>query len=198
MTGDFLTAKCFVPMNGIDDIVCEPDSWHISQFSSDKCTVLKRETESSLVASLLPRLQDRSFNPWAYHLYKIDWSVFGTGTYENDYLAYNTDRAEKLRQIDFRYFIACVCAKHRLRIKNLLFYGKTEWGANKRGHYNFLIGRRGTEKVSPEILAASMQELWSTGEHRRGRARQTLPSKPRHYLLFKQIAQPFGAIAIQL
>jgi hypothetical protein len=158
-------------MNSVGDIVCQPDSWQFSQLSTDERTSLNGGTESSLVCSLLPRLQHRSFNPMAYHLAKIDWSVFGTGTFEHDWLTFNTAKAEDFRQIEFFSLIGCLCAKHRLRARNLVFYGKTEWGENRRGHFNFLIGRRGTEKISPEILAASMQELWTSGERRRGIAK---------------------------
>jgi hypothetical protein len=48
----------------------------------------------------------------------------------------------------------------------MAYYGKTERGETMRGHFNFLIARQGTEKVSPEVLAATMQDIWSTQRRR--------------------------------
>jgi len=158
-------------MDAVQDMVCPLDSWQCRQLPADRLAVLNGGTESSLECMLLPRLKDRSFNPMAYHLAKIDWSVFGTGTFALDWLTHNTAKAEEFRRKEFFNLLFCVCMKHRLRQRDLVYYGKTEWGANKRGHFNFLIGRRGTERISPESLAASMQELWTTGNHRRGNAK---------------------------
>ena len=171
MTDDLMAAKCFVPMNEIHHIACQPDSWQCRQLPTDERARLNEGTESFLECELLPKLQNRSFNPMAYHLAKIDWNVFGTLTFEDDGLARNTDEAEKLRQSKFFNLLRSVCIKHGLRTKHLVYYGKTEWGANRRGHFNFLVGKRGTEQVNPETLAAFMQEHWTTGSFRNGTAK---------------------------
>lgn len=97
----------------------------------------------------------------AYHLAKIDWAIFGTASWMDDSATRYSEAAKQIRQRDFRQFIWHTCSRLKLRPRNLAIYGKTEWGADMRGHYNFLIGRQGTEKTTPEIMAAILQDFWS-------------------------------------
>src|ERR1035437_2595006 len=106
-------------------------------------------------------LSEKELNPIAYHLAKIEWAVFGTVTWDRDVATAYSDGAEQIRRADFHRLIGHACGHLRLRPRNLAIYGKTEWGGGMRGHYNFLVGRQGTEKSTPEIMAATMQEFWS-------------------------------------
>ena len=99
---------------------------------------------------------------YGFHLEKVAWSIFGTLSWEKDAATRYSESAEQLRQRDFHQLVGKSCGRLKLRPRNLAIYGKTEWGADMRGHYNFLIGRQGTEKTTPEIMAATMQEFWST------------------------------------
>jgi hypothetical protein len=100
------------------------------------------------------------FNPVAYHLEKIGWAVFGTLTFETEAAIRYSRFAEHIHLKDFHWLIAKTASRLKLQTRNLAFYGKTEWSGVMRGHYNFLIARQGTEKVSPELLASTMQEIW--------------------------------------
>jgi hypothetical protein len=97
---------------------------------------------------------------YGFHLEKVAWSIFGTLSWEKDAATRYSESAEQLRRDDFSWFVGKSCGRLKLRPRNLAIYGKTEWGADRRGHYNFLIGLQGTEKTTPEIMAANMQEIW--------------------------------------
>jgi hypothetical protein len=111
---------------------------------------------------------NKEINGSTFHLLKIDWAVTGTLSWERNFATRCSDTAEQIRQEDFHRFIQNTCGSLKLRSRELPIYGKTEWGAAMRGHYNFLIGRQGTKETAPDVLAATMQEIWSS-EH--GRAR---------------------------
>lgn len=111
-------------------------------------------------------LSEKNLNPIAGHLEKIAWSVFGTLTWDNDSAKRFAPSTERLHKNDFRWLVNKSASRLKLQTRNLAYYGKTEWGAAIHGHFNFLIARQGTEKVSPEVLAATMQEIWSTQQRR--------------------------------
>lgn len=102
----------------------------------------------------------------AGHLEKIVWSVFGTLTWDNDSATRFAPSTERLHKKDFHWLVNKSASRLKLQSRNVAYYGKTEWGAAIHGHFNFLIARQGTEKVSPEVLAATMQEIWSTQRRR--------------------------------
>lgn len=101
-----------------------------------------------------------SLNPIAIHLAKIDWTLFGTLTWEKDSATTSSPRAEQIRQEDFLRLIGHACGRLRLRQRNLAIYGKSEWGAGMRGHYNFLVARHGTKNKTPEKMAEIMHDYW--------------------------------------
>jgi hypothetical protein len=159
------------PSESSEDIVFPAISWQYRQFFKEKCTKQNGRAESSLEYLLLPKSKKQNFNPMSFHLAKIDWSIFGTATFEDDKFTKNTKQSEDLRQKEFFNLMWSICRKFDLRLRNLVYFGKSEFGAGGRGHFNFLIGRRGTEKINSEILAASLQEFWTTGDGRRGGAK---------------------------
>jgi hypothetical protein len=104
-------------------------------------------------------------NGVAYNLAKIDWSVAGFVTWEFESRVASTDFSEQRRENDFTNFLGAVCVRHKLHRRNLAYYWKTEWGDSGRGHYHFLIARRGTQNVKSPILATSLKELWLPNGH---------------------------------
>jgi hypothetical protein len=111
-------------------------------------------------------LLEKNLNPIAVHLEKIRWSVFGTLTWENDSATRFAPSTERIHKNDFLWLVHKSASRLKLQGRNMAYYGKTEWGETMRGHFNFLIARQGTEKVSPEDLAATMQDIWSTQRRR--------------------------------
>jgi len=112
----------------------------------------------------------REFNPIAYSLVQFDWAVIGHASFEKEHLTYKSDESEELRQKEFTRMLGVTCKLLKLRTYNLLFYCKSEWGSGGRGHIHFLIGRRGTETVTPVQLASTMHGIWANGPFRRGMA----------------------------
>jgi len=121
------------------------------------------------------------FNPIAFSLVQFDWAVIGHGSFEKEQLTYKSDESEDLRQKEFTRMLGVTCNLFKLRINNLLFYCKSEWGSGGRGHIHFLIGRRGTETVKPSLLASTMQGIWAKGPFRRGEAKIDSFEKERLY-----------------
>jgi hypothetical protein len=109
---------------------------------------------------MFPVVRNERLNPYAIHLQRIEWAIFGTLTWEDDARTKYTEPAEQLRRDDFKQFIEATCGWVKIRSRELPIYSKTEWGEGMRGHCNFLVGRQGTEKVAAERLSAVMIEIW--------------------------------------
>jgi hypothetical protein len=110
-------------------------------------------------------LFQRRYNPISETLTKVPWSVIGTLTWESDAASQYSLFANKLYKKDFNWLLSKTSSRLRLQRRHLCAYGKTEWGSGMHGHYHFLLARHGTEKVSPEVLAQTMDKLWKM-EHR--------------------------------
>jgi hypothetical protein len=147
------------------DITHEVDSRRPFRFHpAGHIMVNKKELlESILEQSFASNGNSRFFNPIAYHLEQINWSVFGTITFKNDSFTYDNKVSEQERSKVFHRLIGCTCTKLRLRNRRLIYYKRTEWGAGQRGHINFLIGKNGTESVTPLELSEKMQTFWTGG-----------------------------------
>ena len=100
------------------------------------------------------------------HLENVSWSVFGTLMWDNDSATRFAPSTERIHKKDFRWLVCKSASRLKLQSRNVAYYGKTEWGEKMRGYYNFLIARQGTEKVAPEVLAATMQEIWTSQRRR--------------------------------
>jgi hypothetical protein len=157
-----------IPMSRTENVVFDVDSWHASFRSNSDLKADREILKDLLEGKALPDFPSRYFNPIAFSLGKIDWKIFGTGTFDRDFLTFKNDSAEKLRQIEFVRLITATSSKHDLLTRHLIYYGRSEFGQGERGHYNFLIGEQGTETVSADRLAATMQRIWTTGAFRRG------------------------------
>lgn len=118
---------------------------------------------SPLVDILLPYSNFRTFNPDAYHLVKVNWSVQGCLTWKTDgFTNYNYGQwGEDLRRNDFQNLLDITCAKLKLRKRELVYYHKTEWGGAMLGHFHYLIGTQGIRNISPALLAQTMQDIWA-------------------------------------
>jgi len=158
---------CQLGQNG--NPVSGSSSWRSCLAGPEKRIAATGElSQDSLVRGLL--LYGQRLNAYAFHLARVEWSVFGTLTWRDDARTRDTRASEQLRSGDFHWLIGMTCGRLSLRPRNLAIYRKTEWGLAKRGHCNFLIGRRGTEKTTPLQLANTLQDLWSTGSQAKGRA----------------------------
>jgi hypothetical protein len=125
------------------------------------------------VRSPQPKEADRQVRPnaYAYHLEKVKWAIFGTITFLDDVFTYDTKLAGgEMRRDACRLLICKAASRVGLRPRRLLYYGKSEFGRGKRGHYNFLIGRDGTESVPAGAYAAKMQDMWTGGLKSQGTA----------------------------
>jgi hypothetical protein len=154
------------------NVACQGDSWCSCQFHPGERKMSDEEIlQSLLVGNLFPDSPSRFFNPIAFQLVKFEWAIFGTCSFQRGFLTYDANKSEELRKAEVFRLLGVACAVHRIKTRRLLFYGKTEWGENKRGHYHFLIGRQGAEHVEPAALAATLQDGWTNGPYRRGVAR---------------------------
>jgi len=108
-------------------------------------------------------------NPIAYHLAQVNWSIFGTLTWQVDSRSINTATAKTLRMNDFRWLMLNACAILRIKTKRLAFYRKTEWGGGDRAHYNFLIAKDGLPAdVTAKTLADTLSRVWRQPSGHRG------------------------------
>jgi len=99
-------------------------------------------------------------NGVAYNLAKIDWLLTCHFTWEFDSRVADTDFSEQRRKEDLSRLLGSTCGRFKLRIRNLAYYHKTEWGKSLRGHCHLLLARHGTKNVAPELLASDLKESW--------------------------------------
>jgi hypothetical protein len=91
---------------------------------------------------------------------QIDWSVIGTLTWAAASRRSSTERSEQFRRKDFCDLIRAACARLKLRGKSIAFYHTMEWGAAGECHLHFLIAKGTLKRVSPAVLAQTIQHLW--------------------------------------
>jgi hypothetical protein len=155
------------------NIACEVNSRGLSRSYLDKriMSVDKKELlKSILEKSIASKSYSRSINPIEYHLKQIEWAVFGTITFRDDYMTYDNKASEEARHIVYHRLIGCTCSKLKIKNRNLIAYMKTEWGKGHRGHLNFLIGKDGITPVTPQELSQKMQVFWAGGLYPLGTA----------------------------
>jgi len=135
-----------------------------SYFDRHTQTVDKNELlKGILERSIKSKSYSRSFNPMEYHLKQIEWAVFGTITFKDDYMTWDNKVSEEKRLKVFHRLIGFTCSKLKIKNRRLIYYKKTEWGSGHRGHINFLIGMDGIEPVTPFELSQKMQGYWTGG-----------------------------------
>lgn len=131
--------------------------------------VKELEAEKPLVRSLLA--QGKQMNPLTYHLHEIDWALFVTLTWDNDAMSsfYYSD-TEQLRQRDFFWAMRQTCTKLNIRMRDLVWYYKTESGQNQRAHGNVLIGKQGLKAITALEFARILENVWTMGRYPKGLA----------------------------
>lgn len=103
----------------------------------------------------------RDSDPIAHHLLKIEWSVFGTVTWDDPMARIDSPEGEQLRRHDFDRFILKTATVFKLRPKNIAVYQSMERGAASQCHYHFLIAKKGLEKVTDIAqLCMTMEQIW--------------------------------------
>jgi hypothetical protein len=107
-------------------------------------------------------------HPYLYYFKDIQWALFGTLTFEDEYRRANTQLAEKLRRADFNHLILTASCGLRIRPKHLAVYQASERDLANNCHYHFLIADHKIN-VCPVVLAKTLQDLWQS-QLRLGRA----------------------------
>ena len=105
--------------------------------------------------------QRHPISPYAFHLAKLDWAVFGALTFNSDFLRGESVGAQRKRVDLFSRLLGKTCERNHLRRRNLAIYRKTEYGSAMQAHFHFLIAAKGLGACSPEQFAQTAQELWT-------------------------------------
>jgi hypothetical protein len=113
-------------------------------------------------------IDKRLINPISESLSKIDWKIFGCLTFDNNKFTHDLKFSEDLRKKEFLNLMNGIRGEFRLRGRDLMFYGKSEFGVAKRGHYHFLVGESGLETIQASKLASRMAAMWTDKNHYRG------------------------------
>ena len=127
--------------------------------NENQMTAIEELQNRFLEAVLWPEI--RTTNPYYWHLVKIKWAVIGTLTWKNEWSRACCHWGNRKRQKDFNRLIRIACSPLGLNRERIAFYFKNEFGAGE-GHAHFLIAQKGTETISPEVLAATLTTIWTT------------------------------------
>lgn len=125
--------------------------------------LLPESKQTTLDNTCLIHAKQPSFNAITYPLHKVDWLIFGTFTFQDTWFIAQSHRAEKARESALYSLLCGVCKRHHLRLRDLAFYAKHEFGASGRSHLNLLIAAKGCKTISAETLADSLQQMWTNG-----------------------------------
>lgn len=104
----------------------------------------------------------KTHHPLLYSLRKVDWSLYGTLTWQDSLHRSDTDRAQQLRTADFYNLLIKARAATNLRGKDLAYYHATEYGMDNKCHLHFLLWNKRAGRVANDTLASKMQEVWNT------------------------------------
>lgn len=103
--------------------------------------------------------EGNAVHPYFKTLKSIDWSIFGTLTFDNPLRrGYN---AESDRKTDFHGLLQVTCKHLGVRRYQLPYYRAMEWSVTDKCHYHFLIAQNYCLKVPPDELAGFLQEQWT-------------------------------------
>lgn len=136
-----------------------PSLWPTSEQASAKLD----GRDASLEAWLLSDAEHR-LSPFAYHLGKVEWGVFGTLTFGSSWLTSQSLRAKAVREKLFNDLLKETCKRCGSRYRNLAVYRKTEYGGAMQAHHVFLIAAKGLYPSTPEQFATTSQTVWSSGQ----------------------------------
>lgn len=102
----------------------------------------------------------KRYHPYRYHLQHVPWAVFGSLTWSDRSKRIDTNMARYRRYQDFTHLLFLTKKHFGIRPQNFAYYQCMEWSLADECHYHFLIAKRGTEKVSPALLAGKMENMW--------------------------------------
>ena len=136
-----------------------PSLWLTSEQSRAKMD----GRDASLEAWLLSNAEYR-LSPFAYHLGKVEWGVFGTVTFGSGWLTGQSSWAKAEREQLFTDLLQETCKRCGSRYRNLAVYRKTEYGGAMQAHHVFLIAAKGLYPASPQLFAETSQAIWKEGQ----------------------------------
>lgn len=106
-------------------------------------------------------LNPDTHHPLLFSLRKVNWSLWGSLTWNDALHRSDTDRARKLRHADFDALLTRACVDLGIKRKHVGYHYATEYGISNQCHLHFLLwDKRGC--ISSEDLAAKIQEVWNT------------------------------------
>lgn len=126
-----------------------------------------------------PPTRKREYSPYLHSFERkaVEWAIFGSLSWGADvakrpslgrewfpYQRHRDNRrkewAEWHREQDFRRLMHETCKLFRIQGRKLAYYRALEFGTNDQCHYHFLVAKTGIERVSQQIFANAMQDLW--------------------------------------
>src|ERR1700733_5156843 len=101
-------------------------------------------------------------HPIVYSLLNIEWSVFGSLTWEHPEYRKDTQTSERLRFKDFNLLIRRTCQLLHLDKDAIQFYVTSERGDSCECHLHFLIARNGLRGVPVTKVCLTQNYLWAS------------------------------------
>ncbi|MGO8696182.1 MAG: hypothetical protein ACLQVY_00475 [Limisphaerales bacterium] len=111
---------------------------------------------------LLDECIDKNVNSYYYSFIHLEPMIYGTLSWAHKASRTWEPESFKLREESFRNLLFLTCFKLNLGFNDIRFYFKHEFGSGEC-HAHFLIFRRGTEKVAPDVLSKEMNAIWMNG-----------------------------------
>lgn len=99
-------------------------------------------------------------NPYYYHFIKLDWAVFGSLSWKNEYMHRYCYDSAQLSKRDCYSMIRNACDALGLRRKNLGIYFKPECSTGQISNAHFIIANHALKSVAPGMLADTLQSVW--------------------------------------
>jgi hypothetical protein len=111
---------------------------------------------------IISKIDFSKVHPIVYSLLNIEWSIFGSLTWENPEYRRDTPASERLRFKDFNLLIRRTCQLLPLDKDKIEFYVTSERGDSCECHIHFLIARNGLEDISVDTVCLTQKYLWAS------------------------------------
>lgn len=154
-------------------------------------TSQSRPTElKELKSRLLERCvgKKRTVHPYAESLIDMEWAVFGGLSWANEFCRTDSRAAQRIRFQDFRSLYKIAYQPLSIRFFSILFYFRSEPSPAGEWHSHFLIAAKGIEPVRPDVLASTLQNLW-TEKFKRGFPRLNRLTRNANWMGFAMFAR---------
>lgn len=112
------------------------------------------------MADLIELVNLKQYHPYLYRFDDVNWSIFGSLTWEFLSRRKDNDLARWQRKKDFNGLMNSMCARYKLRRNKLAYYEATEYGKAGEMHCHFLIASEGLERIPAEHCAKTLENLW--------------------------------------